>query len=270
MLMKTNTLIRCSGTSARTLRYYEQKGILHPRRDERNTYRYYGESDLISLWEAKSLSELGLRLSDIERHQSEDKVEPILFRLDRLQTDLTRKIEEYERKLQVVVSTRHRYEQYAAAGNGIVPYSYQNIYRLFLPEDPEHTDARFDCVMKQWADALPFTKINAVIDHRALTGNPDHRLPVRLGLGISQKHAMEQNLPLDPPVLRYPRVSGIMTAVSLGDPGCICERDLEPLLAYIRQNDLEIVGDFHARLAYISNTTGEAPSYHFFLHAATI
>lgn len=56
---------RASGLTSRTLRYYEQIGLLHPSRVASNGYRFYGETELSRLYRILSLRALELPLTTI-------------------------------------------------------------------------------------------------------------------------------------------------------------------------------------------------------------
>jgi DNA-binding transcriptional MerR regulator len=53
-----------AGTSARTLRYYEEHGLVQPRRDA-NGYRQYDDAELRVVHEIRSLLAAGFGLDDI-------------------------------------------------------------------------------------------------------------------------------------------------------------------------------------------------------------
>jgi DNA-binding transcriptional MerR regulator len=61
--MRISELAERAGTSARTLRYYEQHGLLGARRTA-NGYREYDEVDLRLVREIRSLLEIGFNLED--------------------------------------------------------------------------------------------------------------------------------------------------------------------------------------------------------------
>jgi len=61
--MRIGELADRAGTSARTLRYYEQHGLLSARRAA-NGYREYDEDDLRVVREIRSLLEIGFSLED--------------------------------------------------------------------------------------------------------------------------------------------------------------------------------------------------------------
>src|ERR1019366_8729087 len=62
---------RMSGVTSRTLRHYDQTGLLPAARIGANGYRYYGQAQLLLLQQILVLRVLGLSLPDIERSQHE-------------------------------------------------------------------------------------------------------------------------------------------------------------------------------------------------------
>jgi DNA-binding transcriptional MerR regulator len=62
--MLIGELAERAGTSARTLRYYEEQGLVRPRRDA-NGYRQYDDAELRVVHEIRSLLAVGFGLDDI-------------------------------------------------------------------------------------------------------------------------------------------------------------------------------------------------------------
>ena len=60
-------LARLAGVSTRTLRYYDQIGLLVPAREPDNEYRQYGQDDIDRLQQILFYRELGVPLDDIRR-----------------------------------------------------------------------------------------------------------------------------------------------------------------------------------------------------------
>ncbi|MEU9172697.1 MerR family transcriptional regulator [Streptomyces sp. NPDC048420] len=61
--MRIGELAARAGTTTRTLRYYEARGLLHGRRAE-NGYRSYDESDLKLLRQIRTLQDFGFDLEE--------------------------------------------------------------------------------------------------------------------------------------------------------------------------------------------------------------
>ncbi len=66
MEYKTNELASLSGVSSRTLRYYDQIGLLTPERVETNGYRVYRQEQVDKLQQILFYRELGVSLSEIK------------------------------------------------------------------------------------------------------------------------------------------------------------------------------------------------------------
>lgn len=60
-------LAEYSGVSARTLRFYDQIGLLSPAFYSESGYRYYGENELLILQQILFFRELGFHLNDIKK-----------------------------------------------------------------------------------------------------------------------------------------------------------------------------------------------------------
>ena len=65
MLWSITEVARMSGVSSRTLRHYDEIGLLPPARVADNGYRYYARAELLRLQQILLLRELGLGLADI-------------------------------------------------------------------------------------------------------------------------------------------------------------------------------------------------------------
>jgi DNA-binding transcriptional MerR regulator len=62
-----NQLAKLAGVSSRTLRYYEQIGLLNPRRTKHNRYRVYGMAEVDRLQQILFYRELGFQLEEIKQ-----------------------------------------------------------------------------------------------------------------------------------------------------------------------------------------------------------
>jgi putative AdoMet-dependent methyltransferase len=65
--MKINVLARKLDVSPRAIRFYEEKGLLHPAKNEQNGYRHYTEEDAWRLQMIAALREMGMSLEHISK-----------------------------------------------------------------------------------------------------------------------------------------------------------------------------------------------------------
>ena len=76
MQYKVNELAKLSGLSTRTLRYYDQIGLLQPGRAESNAYRLYGQAEVDKLQQILFYRALGLALDEIKTILNKPGFEP--------------------------------------------------------------------------------------------------------------------------------------------------------------------------------------------------
>ena len=91
--MKINEVEQQVGVSKKNIRFYEQQGLLHPKRNSENGYREYDETDVLRLKKIKLLRKLSLPIDEIRRIQSgelilADALHRQLIVLEREQTNL--------------------------------------------------------------------------------------------------------------------------------------------------------------------------------------
>ena len=67
--MKINEVEALVGLSKKSIRFYEEEGLLNPKRNSENGYRNYSEADVEVLSKIKALRKLGLPLEEIRSLQ---------------------------------------------------------------------------------------------------------------------------------------------------------------------------------------------------------
>ncbi len=67
--MKINEVEQRAGITKRNIRFYEQQGLLHPKRNGENGYRDYTEEEITELKKIKLLRKLSLPIEEIRRIQ---------------------------------------------------------------------------------------------------------------------------------------------------------------------------------------------------------
>jgi len=114
-LLKIGDFARLAGTNLRTLRYYEELGILAPATRSKGGFRYYRRTDLNRLNMIRDLQALGLQLERIrelmdtrtsggERRRFLERVGHALEEQDRLLVDRMGALQEQRDKIQVALS----------------------------------------------------------------------------------------------------------------------------------------------------------------------
>ena len=92
--MNINELENLTGVTKQNIRFYEKKGLLHPKRNSLNNYREYTGEDLRILQVIKMLRKLDMPLEEI--HQILEEEIPIGTAIQKHLEDLVRKKTELE------------------------------------------------------------------------------------------------------------------------------------------------------------------------------
>lgn len=86
----THSLSRLAGVSTRTLRYYDEIGLLKPIRTSSNGYRIYGQQEVDRLQQILFYKAMGMELDTIRQLLESPRFDPVAAMEAHLQTLLTR------------------------------------------------------------------------------------------------------------------------------------------------------------------------------------
>ena len=147
--MKINEVEAQVGITKKNIRFYEEQGLLSPRRNSENGYRDYGEAEVAVLRQIKLMRKLGVPLEEIRRMQAggtvADGMRRHLVTLEREQKSL-------EQSIQLCQSLKDREERLDALDAGAL---LEEMERL------EQTGTTFQDKQKQ--DAKPVRYAGAVV-----------------------------------------------------------------------------------------------------------
>ena len=124
-----------SGVSARTLRYYDEIGLLQPARINSSGYRIYGQAEVNRLQQILFYRELDLKLDEIKEilEQPDFNVEQALYEH---QQKLLEKRNEIDRLLASVQQTLHHYK-------GEINMSDQQKFEAFKQQKVQENEEKY-------------------------------------------------------------------------------------------------------------------------------
>lgn len=110
-----------AGMHPQTLRVYERRGLVHPRRSAGNT-RLYSEADIRRLRHIQELSDQGLNLTGIERIlQLEQRLERAERRIADLRTELLETVADHRRAVAQMRAARGELIRVVRGSTALVP-----------------------------------------------------------------------------------------------------------------------------------------------------
>lgn len=143
--MKINEVETKAGITKKNIRFYEEQGLLSPRRNAENGYREYGEEEVAILRQIKLLRKLGLPIEEIRQmqqgiHTVGDGMRRQLISLEREQRNLEqsmalcRELQNIESPLSALDTDGllNRMEEMERGGTSFQNRQEQDIHRQYI------------------------------------------------------------------------------------------------------------------------------------------
>ena len=173
-----------AGVSTHFLKFYEEKGILHPRVQE-NGYRYYDIRDASLVLECFRMKNMGLSVREIEKGINDCTEQEVGAMLARQENDLQVQLHAQQMHLQGLQNLRVALRlceqgEWSVRTVPDVWYLPHTIGKEFVQ------DSRIYDQLPQWLDWMP-----VVTSAQIVRGNDVHAKRVEWGLGLEQAEAAQ-------------------------------------------------------------------------------
>lgn len=171
-----------AGVSTHFLKFYEEKGILHPKVKE-NGYRYYDIRDASLVLECFRMKNMGLSVREIEKGINGCTPQEVGAMLARQENDLQAQLHAQQMHLQGLQNLRAALRlceqgEWSVRTMPDVWFLPHTLNGEFLPDD------RIYDQLPQWLDWLPL-----VTSAQTVQMGPDGKLNAEWGLGLEQTEA---------------------------------------------------------------------------------
>jgi DNA-binding transcriptional MerR regulator len=219
-----------------TIRFYESKNIVNPRREKDNEYRIYDTWDVFWLGECLFYKSFNLTLKEVTQHLREGSLKSILETIyekktklqDRIQfeTLLAEKMEQFIQKYETVPFNVGKYWIKKMPESIYIDFV-ESIGDNYGDIDINHS------LFFQWSKYFPF--VTSFL-HCATQDLRDHSNKFKWSLKIDKRYAEILKLPLNKTVITVPEHICIATFIDIGEKGELSSKKLEPILSYAEQN----------------------------------
>lgn len=171
-----------AGVSTHFLKFYEEKGILHPRVQE-NGYRYYDIRDASLVLECFRMKNMGLSVREIEKGINDCTEQEVAEMLQQRENVLQSQLHEQQMHLQGLQNLRVALRlceqgEWSVRTVPDVWFLPHTLNGEFLPDD------RIYDQLPQWLDWMP-----VVTSAQIVRGNDAHAEHMEWGLGLEQAEA---------------------------------------------------------------------------------
>jgi len=232
------------GVSAETLRFFEKNGVLIPKRNKENNYRYYDGRDINNIIAYRFFRSLDFSMENsinLIQHYSNKEAS---LKVEEQENLISEKIQQYQMILQRLAFQKKLYhraetmvDQYLIEKLPAYIFYYNQKNRIFdsVEVEKEHTQA--------WVNSMPQTMVAFHIPkEKILTPGIihwGHALQLNHHLQ-SQDHNFHDNLPY---TIKSSKQTAVFTVIKCINQDLKVKGRFDFLLQYINQHNMVVSGD---------------------------
>ncbi len=236
------------GVTTDTLRVYEKRGIVSPRKDVINNYRYYTDLDCRNILMSRWYRSLDLPLKQATQLTTDSTVADIRSSVERKRRDLEREIEENRRLLVRLEEISRDFEGLDASLDRCFLTEKPGIYRiqqtrgndLLVEDDLRKTVSR-------WMELLPHSFFSL---HIPLAEIDLNRVDMEhnWGLALREEDFLYYGLEATGEIEFLPPCQCVAGVITTNNEEPLLKEKLMPLLDYAYAHKYRPAGDIHGRL----------------------
>lgn len=251
------------GIGRETLRFYEQRGLLHPERKDGSSYRVYTDFDGLEVLRVKMMQSFQMSLEEIFTTNSEATLDEMENRLANVEAQLQAQLDRVQTELLRIRKHRSFVQEAMGNENGVCELdAYGGIYKLMLFGEDVMPDKTMGEIASEWIQHMPMCDIGWEIPMVKLMESEGQSVSTRVGLMMLPRFAEEYSLSVRPPVYMFPTGHCIRMMLKKEDPFHVRKEEFAPLFEYAEKKNYRIVSDITGRYSGYSCEAGK-PYYHF-------
>ncbi len=228
------------------LRYYEKKGVVKPKKDQNNDYRYYEPWDINFLIDCLWFKNFGFGIEQVAHIVSQCGYDEVLGLMDEKQEELEASI----RRQQLLLRRAKQYNQEVGRAKELLGkcdivdspeiVRYLNRYNFIYDNSRE-----LQALSQQWLQYTPMTHRCFEIELEDLV---QHRDNYAWGFSLDMDYVQELKVPVEPPVVHLPSERSLHSVFTSSGKENFTVRHLNYMLDYAREHDLTLVGNARGNL----------------------
>lgn len=237
MNYKIGEVSKMFNISKEMLRYYEKKGVLHPKRSDENNYRVYDEMDIFLLFEIVQYQAMGFHVADIAEMLSQRYMENYASYLDQYEKKLRKEIA-YKMILERHIHELTQRAQTARYNIGHYYFRQINDYQLIYICHSQHE--HYSRITFDDATAQTLNENSHMAFAQSLCLFEDDQEVWYFG--IEQQDVIDLDIQYD----HFRQLKGglcLCTTIEMGDVGSFSYEALTPIMQYVKEQHYEVNGE---------------------------
>jgi len=260
MEYKIGDVSKLLGITPEAIRYYEDQGIITPKKSETTGYRYYNVWDIHILIHARSYRQYGFSLSETAELLNKSDNAEILKRLSRQEEEIEARLLENIKLLRLLRDKKANIQE---SEDFLGEYRIEmrpEMYRFDNEKDYKlFEDAKVMGLMKDWINHVPFVYPSGLFRRESIEGGRDE---YTFGLGLESKYAEALGITASKQVQFYPPKLCVYTCFGSHSKASLSTYKLEPALNYMTEHGLLLSGDVLSRVVLMRRENGEYINRH--------
>lgn len=224
-----------------TLRYYDKIGIISPKKDNTNGYRYYTMDEVISLTYILMLKELDISLEEIKNIVNNNNLSDMVKVITRQNEIIDKKMKDLEKIKATINSFRKSFSRAEADLNKFKILENKPIIYKNISEDIDDSMVNVVEEFNAYSDLLNIV-YTIIIKEDYFRSND---LAENYCYAMSCENSDDKELNKIEGTFEYKKTKCLYTVMRVVDD--IVEEYLERIKAYMSENNLEACGDLMAR-----------------------
>ncbi|MPW24590.1 MerR family DNA-binding transcriptional regulator [Alkalibaculum sp. M08DMB] len=249
------------GVTPDTLRLYEKQGIIKPRIDDKNNYRYYNDFDARSLLMSRWYRSMRISLQDVTLLTKNSSVEDIINKVQETQDKLEDEIKKSIMLLNKIKELNYEFKEIKSTLNQCTLKKIPGVYRLKQTNgNMLLNDDSLRSLVSAWMNTLPYAYYSYRIDYKKILSKENY-LELNWGLAINEDEIDKTGLKIDHNI-QYIKPQTCISAVILAtDDEYMMKDSLAQMIDYVKKNNYSISGDIIGKIILTEIIEGEKKSY---------
>jgi len=233
-----------------TIRYYESKKIISPKRANDSNYREYETWDLYYLLECKKFRSYNLSMEEVTNILHHETLEYFSDKITKVQREIENKIKYYtllhkknEKYQDTLANIKNKLNQYTIKNRP------KSLYLIMNSRENSEYGKIYDSdgLFKVWIKYFPFIDFIQKISNQHINFRDEINRD-NWFLGIEKEYAEALELPINQSVIYKEEQKCVYTIVCVGDRGSLSLKILDGAIKYIEDNGYKIVDDIIGNL----------------------
>ncbi|TWH45527.1 MerR family transcriptional regulator [Sporomusa sp. KB1] len=243
---KIGAMARLLGMSTEGLRYYEESGIITPKKQEDSKYRYYDVWDIHILVRARAYRRLGFSLQDvyaiINSQEDIDISQLLTEREKEIQAKIVYNINLLRRSRQI----RAMYQDAQSMINQYRLEDCPGVYRINTQNKSNLiSDPAVRLCAREWIEMVPFVFSSGLFPREEIEKGGEH---YNLGFGIEEEYASYLKVAENEYVKYHPARLCVYTVLPSSSDVALTTARLSGALEYMQRHNLKLIDNAFSML----------------------